>query len=224
MCMRSAFLKLFRQSPFPGLLKHADIIREVAPIYRSAFLCCIEGDLKEFENLHNKVIILENQGDVIKRNIRGHLPRGVLLPMDKFQLFTYLREQDKVLDSVQNVLHWLSYRKSCVPEPLVDDLTLLIDRSIYSLKAVYPMVSAAEAYFSNFSEENRDTVKSTVRQIREYEFQSDQVERKLIADLFEFPFDNALTAFHLIRLVELIGEISNHTENAADMMRAMIAR
>ncbi len=222
--MRSAFLKLFRQSPFPGLLKHADIIREVAPIYQNAFLYYIKGDIKEFENLHNKVIVLENQGDVIKRNIRGHLPRGVLLPMDKFQLFAYLREQDKVLDSVQNVLHWLSYKKNSIPAELVDDFILLVERSIYSLKAIYPMVSASDVYFSNFSEESRNIVKSTIRQIREYEFQSDQVERKLIADLFEYPFENALTAYHLIRLVELIGEISNHAENAADMMRAMIAR
>jgi len=222
--MRTAFLKLFRQSPFPGLLKHADIIREVAPIYRDAFMCFLDGDFKEFENLHNKVIILENQGDVVKRNIRGHLPRGVLLPMDKFQLFTYLREQDKVLDSVQNVLHWLSYKHSCVPEELVDDFLLLIDRSIYSLKAIYPMVSASESYFSNFSEETRDTVKAAIRQIREYEFQSDQVERKLLADLFDYPFERDIMAFHLIRLVEFIGEISNHAENAADMMRAMIAR
>lgn len=222
--MRTAFLKLFRQSPFPGLLKHADIIREVAPVYRSAFLCFLEGDHKEFENLHNKVIILENQGDVIKRNIRGHLPRGVLLPMDKFQLFAYLREQDKVLDSVQNVLHWLSYKQSCIPTELVDDFLLLVDRSIYSLKAIYPLVSASESYFSSFSEETRDIVKSAIRQIREYEFQSDQVERKLLADLFEYPFERDINAFHLIRLVEFIGEISNHAENAADMMRAMIAR
>jgi uncharacterized protein Yka (UPF0111/DUF47 family) len=32
------------------------------------------------------------------------------------------------------------------------------------------------------------------------------------------------TTFHLIRLIEYIGEISNHAENAGDMMRAMIAR
>ncbi|SFM75971.1 TIGR00153 family protein [Thermodesulforhabdus norvegica] len=222
--MRTAFLKLFRHSPFPGLKKHADVIREVSQVYRMAVIAYLDGDQRDFERYHNEVIVLESQGDIIKRNIRGHLPRGVLLPMDKFQLFAYLREQDKVLDSVQNVLHWLSYRFAHVPDELVDDLLLLVDRSIYSLKAIHPMVSAAESYFESFSEETRQVVKDAIKQIREYEFQSDQVERKLLADLFAFPFDNPLQAFHLIRLVEYIGEISNHAENAADMMRAMIAK
>lgn len=222
--MRTAFLKLFRHSPFPGLKKHADVIREVSQIYRFAVLAYLDEDLSDFERYHNQIIILESQGDMIKRNIRGHLPRGVLLPMDKFQLFTYLREQDKVLDSVQNVLHWLSYRIAPVPDELVDDLLLLVDRSIYSLKAIYPMVATAESFFESFAEEDRQLVKDAIKQIREYEFQSDQVERKLISDIFAFPFDNPLGAFHLIRLVEYIGEISNHAENAGDMMRAMIAK
>ncbi len=222
--MRTAFLKLFRQSPFPALIKHADVIREVAPVFRLAFLAYLDGDMDDFEKYHNQVIVSESQGDSIKRNLRGHLPRGVLLPMDKFQLFAYIREQDKVLDSVQDVLHWLSYKITHVPDELVDDLLLLVDRSIYSLKAIHPMVSAAESYFDSFSEETRVTVKETITQIREYEFQSDQVERKLLSDLFAYPFKDALSAFHLIRLVEHIGNISNHAENAADMMRAMIAR
>ncbi|MBW1974838.1 MAG: TIGR00153 family protein [Deltaproteobacteria bacterium] len=222
--MRSALLKLFRQSPFPLLLKHAEVVREVAPVFRSAVIAYLDGDMGDFEKYHNQTIMLESQGDSIKRNLRGHLPRGVLLPMDKFKLFAYIREQDKVLDSVQNVLHWLSYHNTKVPDPIVDDLLLLVDRSLYSLKAVHPMVSAAESYFDSFSEEMRQVVKESIAQIREYEFQSDQVERKLLADLFAYPFENPIEAFHLIRTVELLGDISNHAENAADMMRAMIAR
>lgn len=222
--MRTVLLKLFRQSPFEGLLKHAEYIRESGPIFQLAILAYLDEIDEEFEKHHNQVTIIENQGDLVKRNIRGHLPRGILMPMDKFQLLWYLREQDKILDSVQDALHWLSYRKTHVPDEMVDDLLLMVEKVNEVLKAIYPLVNSAALYFSNFSEEQRDKVKDAIQEIREYEFQSDQVERKLLSDLLSYPFENSTSAFHLARLIEYLGDVSNHAENAGDMMRAMIAR
>uniref|UniRef100_A0A831ZSI8 TIGR00153 family protein n=1 Tax=Desulfacinum infernum TaxID=35837 RepID=A0A831ZSI8_9BACT len=222
--MRSAFFSIFRKSPFEGLLRHAEIIREAAPLFRMAFIAYLDESRSDFEKYQNKVTMLESEGDAVKRNIRGHLPRGILLPMDKFQLLWYLREQDKILDSAQDSLHWLSYRNTHIPDEYVDDLLLMVDKITSVLKSIHPLVAAAESYFQSFSENHRAMVKSAIKQIREYEFESDQVERKLIADFLNYPFDNPTSAFHLVRLVEYMGDISNHAQNAGDMMRAMIAR
>jgi uncharacterized protein Yka (UPF0111/DUF47 family) len=67
-------------------------------------------------------------------------------------------------------------------------------------------------------------VKTAIGQIREYELQSDMVERKLLSDVLSYPFENPTAAFHLAQLIRFMGDISNHAENAGDMMRAMIAR
>jgi len=222
--MRTALLNLFRRSPFDGLLKHAECVQEVAPTFQSAFLAYLDDDKEEFEKHHNQAIILESRGDSIKRNIRGHLPRDILLPMDKFQLLWLLREQDKVLDSVQHVLHWISYRRACIPEEMVDDLLLMVEKINEVLRCVHPLITAAKDYFQSFSESHRTLVKAAIRQIREHEFMSDQVERKLLGDLFSYPFEEPTSVFHMVRMVEYMGNVSNHAENAADMMRAMIAR
>jgi len=222
--MRTALLRLFRQSPFEGLLRHADYIRQSGPIFQLALIAYLDENPEEFEKHHNQVTILEHQGDLVKRNIRGHLPRGILMPMDKFQLIWYLREQDKILDSVQDALHWLSYRKTDIPDEMVDDLLLLVEKVNEVLKAVYPLVSSAESYFSNFSEQQREKLKQEIRLIREFEFESDQVERELLSKILAYPFENSTSAFHLARLVEYMGNVANHAENAGDMMRAMIAR
>lgn len=221
--MRTALLNLFRKSPFEGLLKHADYIRQSGPIFRLALIAYLDENPEEFEKHHNQVTILEHQGDLVKRNIRGHLPRGILMPMDKFQLLWYLREQDKILDSVQDALHWLSYRRTEIPDEMVDDLLFMVEKVNEVLKAVHPLVSSAEGYFSNFSEQQRELVKKEVQLLREYEFQSDQVERELLSKILAYPFENPTSAFHLARLVEYMGNVANHAENAGDMMRAMIA-
>lgn len=222
--MRTFFLNLLRKSPFDGLLKHAECIRRVAPIFKSAFIAYLDESTEEFQEYHNQVSIMEHEGDTIKRNIRGHLPRDILLPMDKFQLLWFLREQDKVLDSVQDAMHWLSYRKTAIPDEMVDDFLLMVEKVIDVLNAVYPLVLTAKNYFDSFSEHHRELVKKAIAQIRELELQSDQVERKLLGDLFVYPFEDPTSAFHLVRLVEFMGNISNYAENAADRVRVMIAR
>ncbi|MGA7877209.1 MAG: TIGR00153 family protein [Desulfoferrobacter sp.] len=222
--MRSVLINIFRRSPFEKLLKHADLIREVFPFFRLAFLSYLDETFEEFESCHNRINEIEHQGDAIKRNIRGHLPKSILLPMDSSQLLWYLREQDKVLDGTQDTVHWLSYRKPPVPEEIEDDLLFMVEKVGDVLKSIHPLVEAADKYFKSFSEHDRDEVKKAICKIRDYESESDIIERKVLSDILSYPFDNPISAFHLSRVVQHMGDISNHAENAADMMRAMIAR
>jgi predicted phosphate transport protein (TIGR00153 family) len=72
--------------------------------------CHISYKCSRFDSLRGDIIEMEREADAIKRRIRGHIPKGTIMPIDKFQLFRYLREQDSVLDSVEHALDWLSLR------------------------------------------------------------------------------------------------------------------
>ena len=222
--MRFGIFSLFRESPFTKLLEHAEKVQEGGELFRKAIKCYLDSDCAEFEELHLKVTALESEADRIKQNIRAHLPKGVLLPVDKFQFLWYLREADRVMDAMQDALHWLSYRTTKVPEPLIDDMLLMVDKAVEVIDEFQPMVAGAVQYFRNFSRKERDKVKDVIRNLRQKEFQSDQIERKLKSDVFTLTVADPATTFHLIRLIEYIGEISNHAENSGDMMRAMIAK
>ncbi len=222
--MRFGLFSLFRESPFTKLLEHAEKVQVGGELFRKAIQCYLESDCIEFEELHLKVTALESEADRIKQNIRAHLPKGILLPVDKFQFLWYLREADRVMDSMQDALHWLSYRATRVPDPLVDDLLLMVDKAVEVIDQLQPMVESAVQYFRTFSNKERDRVKAVIRDLRQKEFESDQIERNLKSEAFTLTADDPATTFHLIRLIEYIGEVSNHAENAGDMMRAMIAK
>jgi predicted phosphate transport protein (TIGR00153 family) len=167
---------------------------------------------------------LEQQADAIKRRIRGHLPKGTLMPVDKFQFFRYLREQDKVIDDFEDVLDWLSFRPADkIPEDLKGDILFMMDAVIGPVDRLYEMVVVARNYFQTFSEKQRRIVKDHVRELRKKEHQADILEATLKHDIFATDAD-AVTVFYLIRLVEMIGSIADHVENAGDMMRAMVAK
>jgi len=144
--------------------------------------------------------------------------------VDKFQLFRYLREQDKVLDAVEEALDWLSYRSEPgIPEALEKDFFLLVDAVMDPVEEMCRLVLEARKYFKSYSEKQRKIVKDIVHTIRRQEHDADKVEDGIKEKLLNMQIE-ATTIFHMIRLAETIGSIADHAENAGDMVRSMIAR
>ena len=222
--MRLPFLSMFMTSPFEGLQEHAEKVKECAWAFQQAIECHVSKQCNTFEELRQEVAHLERQADSIKRRIRGHLPIGTLMPVSKFQLFRYLREQDGVLDAVEDTLDWLSYRpEPGIPQAVEKDFFLLVDAVIEPIEALTKMVIEARKYFQSYSEAQRIIVKDIIRLLRHQEHEADKVEHGLKGRLFNMDIE-PVTIFHLIRLAEIIGSIADHAENAGDMMRAMLAK
>ena len=222
--MRIPFISMFIASPFDGLQEHAEKVKECAWTFQQAIECHISEKCKTFEEFRQDVTRMESEADAIKRSIRGHLPKGTLMPVDKFQLFRYLREQDSVLDAAEDALDWLSYRSEPgIPEELQRDFFLLVDANIDPIEELSTMVLEARKYFKNFSEKQRMLVKDIIRNLRRQEHEADKVEAMIKKKILNMNID-PVTIFHMITLAEIIGSIADHAENAGDMMRAMIAR
>ena len=222
--MRIPFMSMFITSPFEGLQEHAEKVKECAWVFQRAIECIIEERCEDFEQFRKDIDKLESEADAIKRRIRGHLPKGTLLVVDKFEVFRYLREQDKVLDAVEEGLDWLSFRAAAgIPEVLEKDFMILVEAVIDPIEQLHQMVAEARKYFSNFSENQRVIVKDMIHTLRQYEHEADKLEDAVKEKIFN-SIDDAVAVFHLIRLTEIIGSIADHAENAGDMMRAMMAK
>jgi predicted phosphate transport protein (TIGR00153 family) len=222
--MRIPFLSLFKTSPFDGLQEHAEKVKECAWTFQQAIECHVSKDCRRFEEFRQEVIRLEHEADAVKRRIRGHLPKGTLLPVDKFQLFRYLREQDQVLDSVEDALDWISFRNEPgIPEELQKEFFLLVDAVMDPIEELSRMVVEARKYFRSFSEKQRVVVKDIIRNLRHMEHEADKLEAQIKQKVLNSSMD-PVTVFHMVRLAETIGAIADHAENAGDMMRAMVAR
>jgi len=222
--MRIPFISMFITSPFDGIQEHAEKVKECAWVFQRAIECIIEDRCEDFEQFRKDIDKLESEADAIKRRIRGHIPKGTLLAVDKFQLFRYLREQDKVLDAVEEGLDWLSFRASAgIPQALEKDFMILVAAVMDPIEELSKMVFEARKYFSNFSDTQRIVVKDIIRTLRQYEHEADKLEDAIKERIFN-TIDDAVAVFHLIRLTEIIGSIADHAENAGDMMRAMIAK
>jgi predicted phosphate transport protein (TIGR00153 family) len=222
--MRLPFISIFLTSPFEDLLEHSEKVKECAWTFQQAIECFASDRCQEFDVYRQEVDELESAADAIKRRIRGHIPKGTRMPVSKFELFMYLREQDNVLDSVNEALDWISYRTIfTTSEQLKKHLFLLVDSVIEPIEELNRMVAEAKKYFENYSEKQRKIVKKIIYSLREREHEADQFEDEFKIKIFSLETD-PIGLYHLVKLAEIIGSIADHAENAGDMMRAMIAR
>ena len=222
--MRLPFLSMFITSPFEGVQEHAEKVKECAWAFQEAMECHVSKKCQTFEQLRQEVIRTESEADAIKRRIRGHLPIGTLMPVSKLQLFRYLREQDGVLDAVEDALDWISFRpEPGIPPELEKDLFLLVDAVAESIEQLSEMVSEAREYFRSYNEDQRIKVKGIISTLRRQEHNADKLEDTIKAKTFTIQLD-AVSVYHMIRLTEIVGSIADHAENAGDMMRAMLAK
>ena len=222
--MRIPFFSMFMTSPFEGLQEHAEKVKECAWAFQQAIECHLAEKCKTFEEFRQEVIQLETEADVIKRRIRGHLPKGTLMPVYNFLLFRYLREQDQVIDAVEDALDWISFRSEPgIPPELEKEFVILTDAVMDSIEELGNMVVEARKYFKNYSEDQRVIIKNIIRTLRRQEHEADKAEDVVKQKVLNMDID-AVTVFHMVRLAEIIGSIADHAENAGDMMRAMVSR
>ena len=222
--MRIPFFSMFMTSPFDGLQEHAEKVKECAWAFQQAIECHLANKCQTFEEFRQEVIQLESEADAIKRRIRGHLPKGTLMPVYNFLLFRYLREQDAVIDAVEDALDWISFRSEPgIPPELEKEFVILADAVMDPIEELSKMIVEARKYFKNFSEEQRVIIKNIIRTLRRQEHEADKAEDMVKQKVLNMNID-AVTVFHMVRLAEIIGSIADHAENAGDMMRAMIAR
>lgn len=221
--MRLLLSSLFHESPFENLQKHADKVKECAQLFREAAICHAEEKRKEFDALMDRVAKLESEADAIKRNIRNHLPRGILMPVDKFQFLQYLGEQDKVVDEVEEALYWLSFRPKGLPKGMTPDFLDLVESVIPPIEKLAELVLMATEFFRGKSGDQREKMKSLIQDIRQHEKEADLLEQELKGLVFR-TIQDPLAVFHMVRLAEIVGEIADHAQNASDRMRTMIAK
>jgi len=159
----------------------------------------------------------------MKREIRNSLPKGVFMPVDKFQFFTLVRELDQILDRAEDIVVWLSFKKGVVLQPIKKEFIALLNISIQTVDILAEVVHITPRAVG-FIKRDRELVKEKIREVRLMEYESDQIAQCIVKTIFNLEKVDCLTLHHLLETTKYIGNIADHAENAADIIRVMIAR
>jgi predicted phosphate transport protein (TIGR00153 family) len=215
-----------RKSPFNQLLEHMSKVRECINILGDGLIRYYKGDYQGFSELTEKVSSLEHDADIIKGNLRNHIPSSLFMPVDKGKFLWVLREQDAILDHAENLAQMLDMRHTKIPEDLQN---IFIEHAQLVIKTVTAMEEAVEnirdLVETSFIQRERDETKEFIHKVHDYEWQADQKKYDMTKGIYRLEKKlEPLDVYHLLKIADWVDDIADHAENVADWLRSMIAK
>lgn len=215
-----------RKSPFDQLLEHMGKVKECINLLGDGLIRYYKGDYKGFSELAEKVSSLEHEADVIKGNLRNHLPNSLFMPVDKGKFLWALREQDAILDHAENLMQMLDMRHTKIPDELQK---IFIEHTQLVVKTATAMEEAVESIRdlveTSFVQREREQTKQFIHKVHEYEWQADQKKYDLTKGIYKLEKKLApMDVYHLLKIADWVDDIADHSENVADWLRSMIAK
>lgn len=215
-----------RKTPFSQLLDHMGKVRECIDILGDGLIKYYKGDYKNFSKLAKDVSQLEHEADIIKSNLRNHLPSSLFMPVDKGKFMWALREQDAILDHADNLVRMLDMRHTNIPKKLQK---LFIDHAKAVIKTVDAMEEAVDnikdLVETSFVKREREQTKEFIYKVHENEYKADQKKYEMTKGIYELEKKlDPMDVYHLLKIADWVDDIADHAENVADWLRAMIAK
>ncbi len=220
-----SILDLFAKSPFKPMQQHMDVVLSCVRQARPLFEALRQGDKAGVRAAWGEIDRLEGEADRLKNDLRAHLPKRLLLPVDRRDLLEILDLQDSIADRLQDVAGLLVERPMPVPESMEDKLLELVDGVERTCEhAARVIQSLDELVEIGFRGREADRVSYEIDQIGLLEGETDRVEAELIRELFRLEDElSPVTVMLWYQMIGWIGNLADGAEKVANRLRLLIA-
>jgi predicted phosphate transport protein (TIGR00153 family) len=223
--LRSIF-GLIAKSPFKPLSEHAEKVRLTVWKMSDAVNAYSDGDTAKVEALYGEISELEHDADNVKHEIRQHLPSSRIMPVDRADMLSYLKQQDDVANSAETVAQIMTIKAARMP-PAIKDAILTLNREV--LKTVEEHVSASNKIITvldtAFSPEKVQEAQELIYKVDTQKHKVDVTRLEAMKAIYGHEKELGPTdVFHLLTLVKEMGWVAEHAESSSNRLRLMIAR
>lgn len=219
--MLSTILNLFGRSPFAPLQSHMQQVGECVHLLPELFRCLEKKDFAALEQVATKISHQEHQADLIKNDIRNHLPKGLFLPIAREHLLEILAIQDRIADTVEDVAVLVNLKKISILEEFHKEFDVFVIKNIDAFDSAQLIINEMnELLESSFGGIEAQKVRSMVEDVAFKEHEVDLIQRKLFRGLLSAEEKMSYSTFDLWqKIFGATAAISNLSENLANRVR-----
>lgn len=223
--MRSIF-GLFGRSPFGPLAQHTERVHDTVVLIRPLLEAFMEGDWERTEQVYAQIRELEHRADVIKNDIRDHLPKSLFMPVDRGDILQFLRTQDRIADSAEDIGVLLTMRATPTPPGLRKPVLAFVDSVIATSEAWFRAAKELPALEeASFTGPEVEKMLRQINEVRELEREADRHQAAATKQLFEYEEEiGALSIMLWMNVFRVLGMVANNAESTADLLRLMLAK
>lgn len=221
----SKISKLFRESPFEPLRYHMKTVMECVAFVRPMFDAVRGGAYGELQKIANKVFKAEHRADIIKDEIRQSIPRRFFLPVYRGDLLGYLKLQDDMADSAEDLAVLLTIKNLTLPAELVDATFEYLAK----VEDVCRQTGDIADYLPTLVEGDLVGVEAEraiemVARVEKSEWEADRLQYSLSQALFALEDRMKPTDIFLwFRIFGELGQLANFAEKSGDRLRRMLS-
>lgn len=216
---------LFKDSPFEPLRYHMKSVMECVGFVRPMFEAVRDGQFDALQDLTKKVFKAEHRADIIKDDIRGTIPKRFFLPVYRGDLLGYVKLQDDMADSVEDLAVLLTIKQLPLPKPLIEGTFEYVAKveqvcqEAHELSEYLPTLVEGDMIGTEAENALR-----MVADIEKREWEADRLQYTLSQDLFALEDDlRATDIFLWFRVFGELGQLANFAEKTADRVRRMLS-
>lgn len=221
-----SIFNMFGPSPIRPIEQHMHKTYLCAKQLYPFFEAVLQHDWSTAEAIKEKIVAIEKEADLIKRDLRLHLPTGLFLPVARSDILELLSAQDKIANKAEDIAGLIVGRKMVIPEALstllLPFLTRCLDAAKQACKAINELDELLETGFRG-SEVN--VVEEMIVKLDEIEQDSDEKLADIRHRIFELEKDlTAVEVVFLYKLVQWIGDLADHAQTVGSRLQILIAR
>ena len=213
--------KLFGRSPFVPLQTHMEKVAACVEKVREIFDACKAEDRKTVDKLAAQISKLEHKADVVKNDIRNHLPKGIFMPVDRAHVLEILSTQDDIADKAENIAVLLTLKPLPMIEAFKDDFKAFLNKNIECFEGAKQVIQQLDELLeSGFGGAEAQKVTQMVDRVALLEHEADVIQRQLLKELYAHEQELTHGSFHLWMLVfREVAQLSNLSEKLANRVR-----
>lgn len=221
-----SIFNMFGPSPIRPIEQHMRKVHLCAKQLYPFFEAVLKENWQEAHEIHEKIVALEKEADLIKRDLRLHLPTGLFLPVSRTDLLELLSAQDKIANKAEDIAGLIVSRNMTIPKPLhaafMPFLHICLEASKQACKAINELDELLE---TGFRGSEVKIVEEMIMTLDDIEHDSDEKLASIRHLIFDLEKDlSPIDAIFLYKLVQWIGALADHAQTVGGRLQILIAR
>ena len=222
----NTIMGLFAKSPIKPLQRHVVCVNECCSHLVNFFEVCAQGDWEKASEIRAQISHLEKEADVLKREIRLKLPRGLFLPVDRTDMLELLTQQDKLANLAKDIAGRVYGRQLAIPVSLQDNFIVYLKRCLDAANQAQKVISELDELLeTGFKGREVTLVAEMINQLDMIEDDTDVMQIELRQQLILIENDlNPIDVMFLYKILEWVGGIADQAQRVGARLEVMLSR
>jgi predicted phosphate transport protein (TIGR00153 family) len=198
-----------------------DKVAQCIGLLSELFEALREKNYEKAEQIAEQISIYEHQADILKNDIRNHLPKSLFLPLDRANLLEILSIQDHIADHAEDVAVLTTLKPLVLLDGFKEEFALFLTKNLEAFNEAQHIIHEMHDLLeSSFGGAEAHRVRSMTDNVAYKEHEVDLLQRKLLKALFQSEEELSCSTLTLWqRIFEALCAISNLSENLANRVR-----